>query len=51
MTRYQLLVAEARDYYALCDRARMLGIPVSLDDRRSPRTVAALREAVAQRER
>ena len=41
----------ARDYYALCDRAERLGVPVSLDDPRTPKTVGALREAVAVRER
>lgn len=42
---------EARAYYALCDKARKLGIPTSLDDPRTPKTVAALEEAVAQRGR
>ena len=37
---------QAVAYYKLCDRARALGIPTSLDDPRSPRTVAALRRAV-----
>lgn len=37
---------EARAYYRLCDEARALGIPTSLDDPRSPRTVAELRAAV-----
>jgi len=47
MTTSQLR-SEARAYYALCDKARRLGIPVSLDDPRSPRTVAALAAAVAK---
>lgn len=38
---------EAREYQRLCDEARALGIPTSLDDPRSPRTVAGLRAAVA----
>jgi hypothetical protein len=40
---------EARAYYRLCDEARALGIATSLDDPRSPRTVAALERAVRQR--
>ena len=39
-------VREARAYMALCDEARALGVPTSLDDPRSPRTVAGLRAAV-----
>jgi hypothetical protein len=39
-------VREQRDYYNLCDEAARLGIVVSLDDPRSPKTVAALRDAV-----
>lgn len=41
------VLQEQRDYAALCDRARELGVPVSLDDRRSERTVAGLMTAVA----
>ena len=37
---------EQRAYYRLCDEARALGIPTSLDDPRSPKTVDALRAAV-----
>lgn len=37
---------EQREYVALCDEARALGVSTSLDDPRSPRTVAALRDAV-----
>ncbi len=37
---------EAVAYYRLCDEARALGIPTSLDDPRSPNTVDALRQAV-----
>jgi len=33
-------------YYRLCERAARLGIPVSLDDPRSPRTVAELEAQV-----
>lgn len=46
MTTYQQLLNEQRDYYALCDKARSLGIPTSLDDPNSPKTVDALRDAV-----
>jgi hypothetical protein len=46
-TRNVTSIAEARAYYSLCDQARRLGIPVSLDDPRSPKTVAALQQAVA----
>jgi hypothetical protein len=38
--------AEAEEYYHLCEEARKLGIPTSLDDPRSPRTVEGLRRAV-----
>jgi hypothetical protein len=37
---------QARAYYELCDKARELGIAVSLDDPNSPRTVAALERRV-----
>jgi hypothetical protein len=37
---------EAVAYYRLCDEADALGIPTSLDDPRSPKTVPALRAAV-----
>lgn len=47
MTTYSTLREEAVAYYALCDEARKLSIPVSLDDKRSPNTVDALRQAVA----
>lgn len=46
MTTYEQLKQEARDYYRLCDEAKTHGIPVSLDDPRSPNTVDALRQAV-----
>src|SRR3990172_5535382 len=39
---------EQAAYYRLCDEARALGIPTSLDDPRSPRTVDELRGAVAR---
>lgn len=42
---------QARAYYALCTEARGLGIPVSLDDPRSPRTVSALAKAVKTAQR
>lgn len=35
-------------YYRLCDEARELGIPTSLDDPRSPKTVDELRGAIAR---
>ena len=41
------LLAEARDYYRLCETADALGIPTSLDDPGTPTTVQALRNAVA----
>lgn len=45
------LRAEATSYYALCDRAAALGVPVSLDDHRAARTTRGLRRAVRQAER
>ena len=39
---------EQAAYYRLCDEARELGIPTSLDDPRSPKTVDELRGAVAR---
>jgi hypothetical protein len=47
MTSYERLLKEQRAYYRLCDEASAHGIPTSLDDPRSPRTVKGLREAVA----
>jgi len=44
---YTQLIRQAQDYYRLCAEAEARGIPVSLDDPRSPKTVAALRRAVA----
>jgi hypothetical protein len=40
---------EQAAYYRLCDEARALGIPTSLDDPRSPKTVDALRVAIAEK--
>jgi hypothetical protein len=40
------LHAEARDYQRLCDEARQLGIPVSVDDPDTPQTIDDLRDAV-----
>lgn len=37
---------EIREYYRLCDEAKALNIPTSLDDPASPRTVEGLRAAV-----
>lgn len=42
---------EIRDYYRLCERAQAVGVPTSLDDPASPRTVAELEEATTSRER
>ena len=44
---YTALIKQAQDYYRLCDAAAAKGVPVSLDDPRSPRTVAALRRAAS----
>ncbi len=38
---------EAREYYNLCEQASALGIPVSLDNPASPKTVQGLRDAIA----
>jgi hypothetical protein len=43
---YRTRILEARAYYALCDQARALGIPIDLDDPASPATVADLQAAV-----
>ncbi len=40
---------EASEYYALCKQASDVGVPVSLDDPDSPKTVQGLRDAVAVR--
>jgi hypothetical protein len=37
----------ANAYQTLCDRARRVGVPTSLDDPASPRTVQGLRDAIA----
>lgn len=44
---YRELRDEAREYYRLVSLAARHGVPVSLDDPDSPRTVAALRAATA----
>jgi hypothetical protein len=41
---------EQAAYLELVEQARALGVPTSLDDPRSPRTLDALRAAVAERE-
>lgn len=41
---------QQREYYALCDKARELGIPTSLDNPRSPRTVSGLKYQISLRE-
>lgn len=46
MADYRTLQAEARDYYRLVRQADSLGIPTSLDDPTSPKTVQALRDAI-----
>ena len=43
---YSELIREAQAYYRLCAEAEALGIPTSLDDPRTPKTVAALQAAV-----
>jgi hypothetical protein len=45
------LLEEAVEYAALCERAAALGIPTSLDDPASPRTVEGLRDAIAAAEK
>jgi hypothetical protein len=40
----------AREYYALCERARAVGVATSIDDPSSPTTVADLRRAVTVEE-
>jgi hypothetical protein len=39
-------IREAQSYYRLVSEAQALGVPTSLDDPRSPKTVAGLRAAV-----
>ena len=46
METYAALTQAARDYYRLCEQAEARGIPTSLEDPRTPPTVAALRDAV-----
>jgi hypothetical protein len=43
---YGRLREQALAYYRLVEEARALGVPTSLDDPRSPRTVAELAAAV-----
>ncbi len=43
---YSELIREAQAYSRLCADAEALGVPVSLDDPGSPKTVQGLREAV-----
>jgi hypothetical protein len=43
---YGELRKQAAAYYQLVDRARELGVPTSLDDPRSPKTLAGLGRAV-----
>ena len=40
------LRAEQEEHLRLCDEARQLGIPTSLEDPRSPKTVQGLRAAI-----
>ena len=53
MTNQEQLRAEAREYYALCDRARALGIDTTATEETSvnPDAVAKLRTEVAKAER
>lgn len=41
------LRSEQAEHYRLCDEAARLGLPVSLDDPRAPRTLGGLRAAIA----
>lgn len=50
MANYRRLRDEARAYYALVERAQRAGVPTSLDDPRSARTVEGLRRAVERAE-
>jgi hypothetical protein len=52
MANYVRLWREAESYYALCDRARRVGIDLAATDEMSvdPCAVARLREAVEQAE-
>ena len=45
---YSERIAEQRAYYALLNKAHTLGIPVSLDDPASPRTIAGIKTAIAK---
>lgn len=45
-TKTLQLRAAAEEYHRLVDRARALGIPISLDDPDSPRTVDGLSDAI-----
>ena len=47
---YAQRLQEAEDYFRLCDKARELGIPTSLDDPKSPKTVEALRAEIENAE-
>jgi len=46
MANYGQKRAEAQVYYRLCERAREVGIPTSLDDPDSPKTTAELAAAI-----
>ncbi len=45
MNRKQIY-AEQVEHQQLCDQARALGMPTSLEDPRSPRTITGLRDAI-----
>lgn len=42
------LARMGREYLELCNEGERLGVPVSLEDQGSPRTVSGLREAIEQ---
>lgn len=44
---YAEATQEAVKYYALCRKAERLGVPTSLDDPKSPQTVAGLAHLVS----
>jgi hypothetical protein len=47
MTAKQRIYRDQINYHRLCDEARALGVPTSLDDPRTTRTVWGLRMHVA----
>jgi len=45
---YSERIREQLAYYELLNKAAQLGVPVSLDDPASPRTIAGIKTAIAQ---